>query len=300
MAAALCRRDLSAVRDQLAAQPGRDRASPIQRLPCRTRTADTRRGTAATTRRSAQLVGRKPAGACAAALAALAAPGRRPQTRSASSGARPRPCCLEVRDVIAPPRSSTAGAATPARRARGGRRSTSGDQRGGHDSRVGMAPRRPRPLFGAPTACGRRRRVHVMLPERPMTDLSADYDRLARRWTHEQLADHYHASETTLRGTAGMRPGSSDSPADRHARDRRSRMRQPQRRDPRDPRTAGNQRPSRSGTSCSTTRENNSTVALCTAVIRPSSSTAEHTTTAQTSGCRPSTTPPRRSSRRRA
>ncbi len=25
-----------------------------------------------------------------------------------------------------------------------------------------------------------------------MTDLSATYDRLARRWTHEQLADHYH------------------------------------------------------------------------------------------------------------
>ena len=31
-----------------------------------------------------------------------------------------------------------------------------------------------------------------------MTDLSAMYDRLARRWTHEQLADHYHRAR--LRG----------------------------------------------------------------------------------------------------
>ena len=30
-----------------------------------------------------------------------------------------------------------------------------------------------------------------MLPERPMSDLSADYNRLARSWTHEQLADYY-------------------------------------------------------------------------------------------------------------
>ncbi|MGO9976974.1 MAG: hypothetical protein ACLP01_30075 [Solirubrobacteraceae bacterium] len=28
-----------------------------------------------------------------------------------------------------------------------------------------------------------------------MTDLSATYDRLARRWTHEQLADHYHRAK---------------------------------------------------------------------------------------------------------
>ncbi len=28
-----------------------------------------------------------------------------------------------------------------------------------------------------------------------MTDLSATYDRLARRWTHEQLADHYHQAK---------------------------------------------------------------------------------------------------------
>ena len=31
-----------------------------------------------------------------------------------------------------------------------------------------------------------------MLPERPMTDLSATYDRLARPWSHEQLAQRYH------------------------------------------------------------------------------------------------------------
>jgi hypothetical protein len=31
-----------------------------------------------------------------------------------------------------------------------------------------------------------------MLPEGPMTDVSATYDRLARRWTHEQLSDHFH------------------------------------------------------------------------------------------------------------
>jgi hypothetical protein len=30
-----------------------------------------------------------------------------------------------------------------------------------------------------------------MLSNRPMTDLSATYDRLARPWTHEQLADRY-------------------------------------------------------------------------------------------------------------
>ena len=30
-----------------------------------------------------------------------------------------------------------------------------------------------------------------MLHERPMSDLSADYNRLARSWTHEQLADYY-------------------------------------------------------------------------------------------------------------
>ena len=34
-----------------------------------------------------------------------------------------------------------------------------------------------------------------MLPDRPMTDLSATYDRLARRWTHEQLADHYRRAK---------------------------------------------------------------------------------------------------------
>jgi hypothetical protein len=28
-----------------------------------------------------------------------------------------------------------------------------------------------------------------------MTDLSATYERLARRWTHEQLADHYHEAK---------------------------------------------------------------------------------------------------------
>ena len=31
-----------------------------------------------------------------------------------------------------------------------------------------------------------------MLPERPMSDLSADYDQLARSWTREQLAVYYH------------------------------------------------------------------------------------------------------------
>lgn len=31
-----------------------------------------------------------------------------------------------------------------------------------------------------------------------MTDLSVTYERLARRWTHEQLADHYH--QATRRG----------------------------------------------------------------------------------------------------
>ena len=31
-----------------------------------------------------------------------------------------------------------------------------------------------------------------MLPERPMRDLSADYDQLARNWTHEQLAGYYN------------------------------------------------------------------------------------------------------------
>ena len=31
-----------------------------------------------------------------------------------------------------------------------------------------------------------------MLPERPMSDLSADYDQLARSWTHEQLAGYYN------------------------------------------------------------------------------------------------------------
>ena len=30
-----------------------------------------------------------------------------------------------------------------------------------------------------------------MLPDRPMTDLTAAYDRLARRWTHERLAGRY-------------------------------------------------------------------------------------------------------------
>ena len=30
-----------------------------------------------------------------------------------------------------------------------------------------------------------------MLPDRPMSDLTAAYDRLARGWTHEQLADRY-------------------------------------------------------------------------------------------------------------
>jgi hypothetical protein len=34
-----------------------------------------------------------------------------------------------------------------------------------------------------------------MLSERPMTDLGATYGRLARRWTHEQLADHYHQAK---------------------------------------------------------------------------------------------------------
>jgi hypothetical protein len=37
-----------------------------------------------------------------------------------------------------------------------------------------------------------------MLPERPMTDLSATYDQLARRWTHQQLADHFRRA--TRRG----------------------------------------------------------------------------------------------------
>ena len=31
-----------------------------------------------------------------------------------------------------------------------------------------------------------------MLPERPMSDLSAAYDQLARGWTHEALAGRYH------------------------------------------------------------------------------------------------------------
>jgi hypothetical protein len=34
-----------------------------------------------------------------------------------------------------------------------------------------------------------------MLPDRPMTDLSATYDRLARPWTHKQLADHFHRAK---------------------------------------------------------------------------------------------------------
>jgi hypothetical protein len=34
-----------------------------------------------------------------------------------------------------------------------------------------------------------------MLPERPMTELSAIYEQLARPWTHEQLADHYREAK---------------------------------------------------------------------------------------------------------
>ena len=82
-----------------------------------------------------------------------------------------------------------------------------------------------------------------MLPERPMSDLSADYDQLARSWTHEQLADHY-----TRARRRGERLPECDQDhrirsAGRHARDRRSRMRDPQRRDPRAPRAARDRRP---------------------------------------------------------
>jgi hypothetical protein len=34
-----------------------------------------------------------------------------------------------------------------------------------------------------------------MLPDRPMSDLTATYDQLARSWTHEQLADHYRDAQ---------------------------------------------------------------------------------------------------------
>lgn len=34
-----------------------------------------------------------------------------------------------------------------------------------------------------------------MLPDRPMSDLNSAYDQLARRWTHEQLADQYREAK---------------------------------------------------------------------------------------------------------
>ena len=34
-------------------------------------------------------------------------------------------------------------------------------------------------------------RVHVMLPDRPMSDVTAAYDLLARGWTHEGPAGRY-------------------------------------------------------------------------------------------------------------
>ena len=34
-----------------------------------------------------------------------------------------------------------------------------------------------------------------MLPERPMTDLSTTYDRLARPWSRDELADRYHQAK---------------------------------------------------------------------------------------------------------
>jgi len=131
-----------------------------------------------------------------------------------------------------------------------------------------------------------------------MTDLSATYDRLARRWTHEQLADHYHQAKRhgeelpecdqdhlirrPIAILAAAVPACATlsvaihvihvMPADG------------------DPGVVHQlfdnaRRAARS---------------LSTAVIRRSSLTADHTTTAQTSGYRPSTTPRRRSSRRQS
>ena len=90
VAAALGRRDLGALGDQLTAQPGRDAPSPTQRFPCRTRTADTRRGTAA--RDDRQGAGRpwKSAGGRGAATAAPWL-GATVHARPASTGERPRP-----------------------------------------------------------------------------------------------------------------------------------------------------------------------------------------------------------------
>ena len=92
-----------------------------------------------------------------------------------------------------------------------------------------------------------------------MSDLSAAYDRLARSWTHEQLAARYRDAKRRGEQPADA-TGPSDSPADRHG-ERRSRMRQPQRGDSRDPRTAGNRNP-RARDQLLRNAETNSAVAL--------------------------------------
>jgi hypothetical protein len=57
-----------------------------------------------------------------------------------------------------------------------------------------MAPRRTNPAAGNSGRCRARQRwrAHVMLPDRPMSDLTAAYEQLARGWTHEQLAGRYN------------------------------------------------------------------------------------------------------------
>jgi hypothetical protein len=56
----------------------------------------------------------------------------------------------------------------------------------------GSPPLTSLPCEPLPPALLQRGRLPVMLPERPMSDLSTDYDQLARSWTHEQLAGYYN------------------------------------------------------------------------------------------------------------
>jgi hypothetical protein len=130
-----------------------------------------------------------------------------------------------------------------------------------------------------------------------MTDLRAAYQQLAPPWTQEQLADHYreakrHAQSTpefdedSLIGPVAMLTTAVPARATLNVAIHVIHI---------PPATED----SGLADQLLDNAETSAAVALH-GVIKRSSSTAEHTTTAQTSGCRPSTTSPQRCYRRHA